>query len=142
MKVLSTDKAPAAIGPYSQALVSGGTVFVSGQIPVDPSTGMIAETIAEQTAQSLSNIENILAENGMTMENVIKTSVFLSDLSDFAAMNEVYASRFKAPYPARSCDSERLQGGNRMHRSEINQKTGLSAGFLIAEKMIFQRGTR
>ena len=99
MKVLSTDKAPAAIGPYSQALVSGGTVFVSGQIPVDPSTGMIAE----QTAQSLSNIENILAENGMTMENVIKTSVFLSDLSDFAAMNEVYASRFKAPYPARSC---------------------------------------
>ena len=103
MKVLSTDKAPAAIGPYSQALVSGGTVFVSGQIPVDPSTGMIAETIAEQTAQSLSNIENILAENGMTMENVIKTSVFLSDLSDFAAMNEVYASRFKAPYPARSC---------------------------------------
>ena len=103
MKVLSTDKAPAAIGPYSQALVSGGTVFVSGQIPVDPSTGMIAETIAEQTAQSLSNIENILAENGMTMENVIKTSVFLSDLSDFAAMNEVYSSRFKAPYPARSC---------------------------------------
>ena len=103
MKVLSTDKAPAAIGPYSQALVSGGTVFVSGQIPVDPSTGMIAETIAEQTAQSLSNIENILAENGMTMENVIKTSVFLSDLSDFAAMNEVYASRFKAPYPERSC---------------------------------------
>ena len=67
MKVLSTDKAPAAIGPYSQALVSGGTVFVSGQIPVDPSTGMIAETIAEQTAQSLSNIENILAENGMTI---------------------------------------------------------------------------
>ena len=102
MKVLSTDKAPAAIGPYSQALVSGGTVFVSGQIPVDPSTGMIAETIAEQTAQSLSNIENILAENGMTMENVIKTSVFLSDLSDFAAMNEVYASRFKAPYPAKA----------------------------------------
>ena len=101
MKVLSTDKAPAAIGPYSQALVSGGTVFVSGQIPVDPSTGMIAETIAEQTAQSLSNIENILAENGMTMENVIKTSVFLSDLSDFAAMNEVYASRFKAPYPVK-----------------------------------------
>ena len=103
MIVLSTDKAPAAIGPYSQALVRGGTVFVSGQIPVDPSTGMIAETNAEQTAQSLSNIENILAENGMTMENVIKTSVFLSDLSDFAAMNEVYASRFKAPNPARSC---------------------------------------
>lgn len=104
MKVLSTDKAPAAIGPYSQALVSGGTVFVSGQIPVDHVHGNDAQKrSAEQTAQSLSNIENILAENGMTMENVIKTSVFLSDLSDFAAMNEVYASRFKAPYPARSC---------------------------------------
>ncbi len=103
MKVLSTDKAPAAIGPYSQALVSGNMVFVSGQIPVDPVSGSIAETIEEQTAQSLSNIRNILAENGMTMSDVIKTTVFLSDLGDFAAMNEVYASHFEAPYPARSC---------------------------------------
>lgn len=103
MKALSTDKAPAAIGPYSQALVNGNMVFVSGQIPVDPATGRIAETIEEQTAQSLSNIRNILAENGMTMSDVIKTSVFLSDLDDFAAMNEVYASNFQAPYPARSC---------------------------------------
>ncbi len=103
MKVLSTEKAPAAIGPYSQALVSGNMVFVSGQIPVDPVSGSIAETIEEQTAQSLSNIRNILAENGMTMSDVIKTTVFLSDLGDFAAMNEVYASHFEAPYPARSC---------------------------------------
>lgn len=103
MKVLSTDKAPAAIGPYSQGIVNGDIVFVSGQIPVDPQTGNIAETIEEQTAQSLSNIANILAENGMTMANVIKTSVFLSDLNDFAEMNEVYASRFQEPFPARSC---------------------------------------
>ena len=103
MKVLSTEKAPAAIGPYSQGLVNGDIVFVSGQIPVDPQTGKIAETIEEQTAQSLSNIANILAENGMTMGNVIKTSVFLADLADFAKMNEVYASRFQEPFPARSC---------------------------------------
>ena len=103
MKVLSTEKAPAAIGPYSQGLVNGDIVFVSGQIPVDPQTGKIAETIEEQTAQSLSNIANILAENGMTMANVIKTSVFLADLADFAKMNEVYASRFQEPFPARSC---------------------------------------
>lgn len=103
MKVLSTDKAPAAIGPYSQALVKGDIVFVSGQIPVDPATGLIPETIEEQTAQSLSNAEAILAENGMTLANVIKTSVFLADLNDFAAMNEVYASRFSVPFPARSC---------------------------------------
>lgn len=103
MKVLNTDKAPAAIGPYSQGLVNGDIVFVSGQIPVDPQTGKIAETIEEQTAQSLSNIANILAENGMTMANVIKTSVFLADLGDFAKMNEVYASRFQEPFPARSC---------------------------------------
>ena len=103
MKVLNTEKAPAAIGPYSQGLVSGDIVFVSGQIPVDPQTGRIAETIEEQTAQSLSNIANILAENGMTMANVIKTSVFLADLDDFAKMNEVYASRFQEPFPARSC---------------------------------------
>ncbi len=103
MKVISTDKAPAAIGPYSQALVCGDMVFVSGQIPVNPATGEIPETIEEQTAQSLSNIKNILAENGMTMSNVIKTSVFLEDLNDFAAMNEVYAENFSKPFPARSC---------------------------------------
>ena len=103
MKVIATDKAPAAIGPYSQGLEHGNMVFVSGQIPVDPATGEIAGTIEEQTAQSLSNIKNILAENGMTMANVIKTSVFLADLEDFAAMNAVYAENFSEPFPARSC---------------------------------------
>lgn len=103
MKVIATDKAPAAIGPYSQGLEHGNMVFVSGQIPVDPATGEIAGTIEEQTAQSLSNIKNILAENGMTMANVIKTSVFLADLGDFAAMNAVYAENFSEPFPARSC---------------------------------------
>lgn len=103
MKVIATDKAPAAIGPYSQGLEHGNMVFVSGQIPVDPATGEIAGTIEEQTAQSLSNIKNILAENGMTMANVIKTSVFLADLGDFAAMNAVYAESFSEPFPARSC---------------------------------------
>ena len=103
MKIISTDKAPAAIGPYSQAVVYGDMLYTSGQIPVDPATGEIPESVEEQAAQSLKNIENILAENGMTMANVIKTTVFLSDLNDFAAVNAVYAEHFAEPYPARSC---------------------------------------
>lgn len=103
MKVISTDKSPAAIGPYSQGLDAGNIVFVSGQIPVNVETGDMAETIEEQTAQSLNNVKNILAANGLTMANVIKTSVFLSDLNDFAAMNKVYETFFTAPYPTRSC---------------------------------------
>lgn len=103
MKTIRTEKAPAAIGPYSQGIESGALVFVSGQIPVDPVTGKIAETIEEQTAQSLANIENILAESGLTMADVVKTSVFLADLADFEAMNRIYAGRFQEPYPARSC---------------------------------------
>lgn len=103
MKVISTDKSPAAIGPYSQGLDAGNIVFVSGQIPVNVETGTMAETIEEQTAQSLNNVKNILAANGLTMANVIKTSVFLSDLNDFAAMNKVYETFFTAPYPTRSC---------------------------------------
>ncbi|MBQ7288509.1 MAG: RidA family protein [Clostridia bacterium] len=103
MKVIATDKSPAAIGPYSQGLDAGNIVFVSGQIPVNPATGTMAETIEEQTEQSLNNVKNILAAAGLTMANVIKTSVFLADLSDFAAMNKVYESFFAAPFPARSC---------------------------------------
>ena len=103
MKAIRTEKAPAAIGPYSQGIESGALVFVSGQIPVDPVTGKIAETIEEQTAQSLANIENILAESGLTMADVVKTSVFPADLADFEAMNRIYAGRFQEPYPARSC---------------------------------------
>lgn len=103
MKEISTKNAPAAIGPYSQAIDMGCMVYVSGQIPVDPATGKMAETVEEQARQSLTNLRNILAEAGVEMSAVVKTTVFLADLGDFAAVNEVYASFFEKPYPARSC---------------------------------------
>ena len=103
MEAISTKNAPAAIGPYSQALDMGCMVFVSGQIPVDPATGAMAEDVRAQAAQSLTNIKSILAEAGVGMDDVINTTVFLADLGDFAAVNEVYASFFSEPYPARSC---------------------------------------
>ncbi|MDD6161074.1 MAG: RidA family protein [Oscillospiraceae bacterium] len=102
MKQISTDKAPAAIGPYSQALDLGNLVFASGQIPVDPATGLMADTVEEQARQSLTNVKNILAAAGLGMEHVVKTTVFLSDLADFAAVNAVYESFFTQPFPARS----------------------------------------
>lgn len=103
MKIqISTDKAPGAIGPYSQAIDAGAFVFISGQIPVDPATGNIPEGIAAQTTQSLANVRAILAEAGLTVANVVKTTVFLADMADFGPMNEVYASVFTAPFPARS----------------------------------------
>lgn len=102
-KQISTANAPAAIGPYSQAIEANGMVFVSGQLPVNPATGEFAKGgIKELTRQSLTNMQNILAEVGLTMENVVKTTVFLSDMNDFAAMNEVYASFFDGVAPARS----------------------------------------
>ena len=103
MNVVSTSNAPAAIGPYSQALDLGDLVFVSGQIPVNPATGMMADTVEEQAAQSLANIKAILAQAGLTMANVVKTVIFLADINDFAAVNQVYAQAFSEPYPARSC---------------------------------------
>lgn len=102
-KEIITTNAPAAIGPYSQGLDLGSLVFVSGQIPVDPATGKIAESVEEQAAQSLSNIRSILAESGLTMADVVKTTVFITDLNDFTKVNEVYATFFEKPYPARSC---------------------------------------
>ena len=102
-KEIITNNAPAAIGPYSQALDLGNLVFVSGQIPVDPATGVIADSVEEQAAQSLSNIRSILAEAGLSMVDVIKNTVFITNLNDFAKVNEVYASFFEKPYPARSC---------------------------------------
>lgn len=100
---IATTNAPAAIGPYSQAVEANGMIFVSGQLPINPATGEFAEGgIKELTAQSLTNIKNILAEAGLTMDNVVKTCVFLADIADFAEMNEVYAQFFQAPYPARS----------------------------------------
>jgi len=104
MNALSTAAAPAAIGPYSQAIDSGaGLVFVSGQLPIDPATGAFPEGgVKEQTRQSLTNARAILESAGLSLANVVKTTVFLADMADFAAMNEVYASFFAAPFPARS----------------------------------------
>ena len=103
MKAISTTKAPAAIGPYSQGIKVGDLVYTSGQIPIDPVTGNFVEGgIKEQTRQSLTNVQAILKEAGLTMENVVKTTVFMADMNDFADMNTVYAEFFAEPYPARS----------------------------------------
>lgn len=103
MKVVYTDKAPAAIGPYSQAMVLNDILFTSGQIPVDPATGEIAgETIETQAEQVMKNLEAVLKEAGTSFENVVKTTCFLADMGDFAAFNEVYAKYF-VNKPARSC---------------------------------------
>lgn len=102
-KAIQSPAAPAAIGPYSQAIQAGQTVYVSGQLPIDPSTGEFAgPDIASQTRQSLSNVKAILQEAGMTMADVTKTTVLLADIAEFGAMNEVYAEFFKEPYPARA----------------------------------------
>ena len=102
-KVISTTKAPSAIGPYSQAIQVGNIVYTSGQIPIDPATGVFVEGgINEQTRQSLLNVKAILEEAGLTMVNVVKTTVFMADMNDFADMNAVYAEFFTESYPARS----------------------------------------
>lgn len=103
LKQIATNNAPAAIGPYSQAIMTeSGMVFVSGQLPIDPSTGAFPQGgIAEQTRQSLKNMEAILKEAGLSLGNVVKTTVFLADMGDFGAMNEVYKEFFSSPFPAR-----------------------------------------
>ena len=103
MKAIATENAPAAIGPYSQAINSNGTVYVSGQLPIDPATGEFKEgCIRCKARQSLTNIKHILEESGLTMKDVVKVTVLLTDINDFAAVNEVYADFFEPPYPARS----------------------------------------
>ena len=99
--VISTEKAPAAIGPYSQGIQAGNLIITSGQLPIDPATGAFPATIEEQTRQSLENCKAVLAAAGAAMENVIKTTVFLSDMNNFAAMNGVYATFFEGACPAR-----------------------------------------
>lgn len=101
--MIKTDKAPAAIGPYSQAIEINGLVFASGQIPVDPATGEIPTDVTAQAEQAFTNLANLLEAAGSSMEKVIKTTVFIKDMNDFGAINEVYAAHFPAPYPARSC---------------------------------------
>ena len=102
-KVISTDKAPAAIGPYSQAIEVNGMVYTSGIIPVDPATGNIPEGSKEQAKQALTNLSNLLQAAGTSMDNVIKTTVFIKEMNDFVAINEVYATYFTGAFPARSC---------------------------------------
>ena len=102
-KAISTPNAPAAIGPYSQGIAAGNTAYISGQLPIDPATGEFAGAdIASQTRQSLTNMKAILEANGMSMQDVVKTTVLLADIGEFAAMNAVYAEFFSEPFPARA----------------------------------------
>jgi len=104
MEIIATDKAPAALGPYSQAIRSGGMIYCSGQIPINPATGAIeATTIEAQTAQAISNLKNVLEAAGSSLSKVVKTIVFIKDMNDFAALNKVYAELFGATKPTRSC---------------------------------------
>lgn len=103
MKQISTQNAPAAIGPYSQAIEVNGFVYASGQLPIDPATGAFPEGgVKEQTRQSILNVKAILEEAGLALSNVVKTTVYLADMGDFAAMNEVYSQFFAQPFPVRS----------------------------------------
>ena len=103
MKEVKTNNAPAAIGPYSQAIISGNTVFASGQIPVNPSNGEIPEGVEAQANQAFTNVKNLLEAAGTSIEKVIKTTVFIQNMDDFGKINEIYASYFTEPFPARSC---------------------------------------
>lgn len=103
-KAISTDKAPAAIGPYSQAVECGGMVYTSGMIPINPATGeLVTGSVEEQAEQAISNLEALLAAADSSIDKVVKTVVFISDMEDFGKINEIYAKHFKEPYPARSC---------------------------------------
>lgn len=102
-EIILTSKAPAAIGPYSQGIKLENIIFVSGQIPVNPETGEVSKDIKEQTAQSMKNISSILEKSGASLEDVVKVTIFITDLSNFAEVNEVYGSFFTGSYPARSC---------------------------------------
>ena len=102
-KVISTDKAPSAIGPYSQAIEINGMVYTSGVIPVDPATGVVAEGVEAQAEQAFKNICNLVEASGSKVENIIKTTVFIKEMNDFGKINEIYKKYFKEPFPARSC---------------------------------------
>lgn len=102
-QIISTTNAPGAIGPYSQAVRVGNMVYTSGQIPVDPKTGLVPEGPAEQAKQVLLNVKNLLEAAGTSMKNVVKTVVFIKNMDDFACINEVYATFFEGDFPARSC---------------------------------------
>ena len=101
--VINADKAPAAVGPYSHAKAAGDTIYISGQLGLDPETGVLAEGVEAQAETGFNNLKTILAEAGISFENVVKTTVFLTDMNDFAAVNDIYAKYFTGDYPARSC---------------------------------------
>lgn len=103
MKIIQTNSAPAAVGPYSQAVETDNFVFASGQIALNPATGEMAEGIEAQAHQALKNAQAVIAASGAKWENVIKTTVFITNIDDFGKVNEIYATYFKQPYPARSC---------------------------------------
>ncbi len=103
MKVVSTEKAPAAIGPYSQAIITNGFVFASGQIPIIPETGALAEGLEAQSHQVFKNVTELLSAAGTDISKTVKTTVFIKDMNDFAAINAVYSQYFSTPFPARSC---------------------------------------
>ena len=102
-KVISTDKAPGAIGPYSQAIEVNGMVFTSGVIPVNPATGVIPEGVEAQATQAFTNLTNLVEASGAAMSQVVKTTVFIKEMNDFGKINEIYKNYFKEPFPARSC---------------------------------------
>ena len=102
-KVISTDKAPGAVGPYSQAIEVNGMVFTSGVIPVNPATGVIPEGVEAQATQAFTNLTNLVEASGAAMSQVVKTTVFIKEMDDFGKINEIYAKFFKEPYPSRSC---------------------------------------
>ena len=119
-KVIITNQAPVAIGPYSQAIQKGGFLFVSGQLGIDPSTGDFVEGgVKEQVQQVFKNINAIISEAGYTMDNIVKTTVFLADMADFAAVNEVYASQFEHTFPARSAIAVRTLPKNGLVEIEV-----------------------
>ena len=104
MEMIATDKAPAALGPYSQAIRANGMIYCSGQIPINPASGTVeAKTIEKQTTQSITNLKNVLEKAGSSLSKVVKTTVFIKDMNDFAALNRVYAELFGDTRPARSC---------------------------------------
>ncbi len=118
MKIIHSEQAPAAIGPYSQAYEANGFIFTSGQLGINPSTGKMPETITEQTEQACKNIAAILAASGLSMMNVIKTTCFLADINDFKAFNEVYAKHFVSK-PARSCFAVKSLPANGLCEIEV-----------------------
>lgn len=119
-KVIATNNVPAAIGPYSQAVQVGNMLFASGQLGLDPATGNFVEGgVKEQTEQAFKNIHAILAEAGLTIDNVVKTTVFLADMADFAVMNEVYAQQFTGTFPARSAVAVKTLPKNGLVEIEI-----------------------